>query len=141
MNIIDKKVVSFLAEHHLFTLATSRDNLPYTSNEFYAFDAESATFVFTSKEETKHIQDAHINNIVAGNVALETKNVAKVQGLQITGRMSQPQGERLKELKKLYIKTFSFAIFMDLDLWMVEMDSYKFTDNTLGFGKKLHWTR
>ena len=84
MNIIDKKVVSFLAEHHLFTLATSRDNLPYTSNEFYAFDAE---------------------------------------------------------LKKLYIKTFSFAIFMDLDLWMVEMDSYKFTDNTLGFGKKLHWTR
>ena len=141
MKKIDTKVLDFLDEHHLMTLATVRDNVPHTSNMFYAFDAETGSFIFTSKYDTKHVGDVKLYNVVACNVALETKNVSKVQGLQITGRMMQVDGERLKKNKKLYLKKFPFAVFVDLDLWVVEMDGYKFTDNTLGFGKKLLWTR
>ena len=30
---------------------------------------------------------------------------------------------------------------MPLNIWVVEPDFVKFTDNTLGFGKKLVWTK
>lgn len=138
---VDKKVVTFLAEHHLMTLATSCDNVPHTSNMFYHFDPASLCFIFTSKDETKHVADVLKNNKVAFNVALETKNVAKIQGLQMTGRMRRPEGDDLKNMKKLYLKAFPFAVVMDLDIWVIDLESYKFTDNTLGFGKKLLWER
>ncbi|MEG1553892.1 MAG: pyridoxamine 5'-phosphate oxidase family protein [Rikenellaceae bacterium] len=138
---IDKKVVTFLAEHHLMTLATTRDNIPHTANLFYHFDLESLCFIFTSQEETKHVKDVLKNNTVAMNVALETKNVAKIQGLQMTGHMRHPEGDDLKNMKKLYLKAVPLAVVMDLDIWVIDLDSYKFTDNTLGFGKKLLWNR
>lgn len=138
---VDKKVVTFLGEHHLMTLATACDNVPHTSNMFYHFDHETLCFIFTSKDETKHVADVTKNNKVAFNVALETKNVAKIQGLQMTGHMRRPIGEELKAMKKLYLKAFPFAVVMDLDIWVIDLESYKFTDNTLGFGKKLLWER
>ena len=140
-NKVDKKVTVFLKEHHLMTLATSRDNMPHTSNMFFCFDSERACFIFTSHDDTKHVQDVKLSMNVAGNVALETKNVAKVQGLQYTGTMKRPEGEDLKKSKKMYLKAFPFAVVMDLDIWELKMDYYKFTDNTLGFGKKLIWNR
>jgi uncharacterized protein YhbP (UPF0306 family) len=40
-----------------------------------------------------------------------------------------------------YIKEFPYAAVADLELWRLEADFMKLTDNTLGFGKKLIWQR
>jgi len=40
-----------------------------------------------------------------------------------------------------YLKRFPYAIAAKLDLWVLEMEYVKMTDNRLGFGTKLEWRR
>lgn len=135
---VDKKIERFIAKHHVLTLATATtQGEPYCCNCFYAYDASSATFIFTTDAATHHGQMMLANNRVAISIVLETRTVGKVQGLQITGRaLPAKDGDRMA-----YIKAFPYAAVADLSLWRVEADMMKLTDNTLGFGKKLIWQR
>ena len=135
---VDKKIESFIRKHHVLTLATATEQgEPYCCNCFYAYDTESAAFIFTTDTTTHHGQMMLSNSHVAASIVLETRTVGKVQGLQITGRALQAkEGDRLT-----YIKEFPYAAVADLSLWRVEADMMKLTDNTLGFGKKLIWQR
>ena len=82
MNIPEKRIVEFIHQHHVLTLATSVDNIPWCANCFYIYLEEENCFVFTSDDKTKHVQDVLINSMVAGSVVLETNTVGKIQGIQ-----------------------------------------------------------
>ena len=136
-----QKITTFLKEHHVITIATCEGSQPWCFNAFYVFDEEMQAFIFTSHENTRHVQEAQKNKTVAGSVVLETSNVAKVQGLQFAGNMLLCEGEMEKKANKLYIKRFPFATLTPKILWRIEISTAKMTDNTLGFGKKLTWDR
>ena len=136
-----KKITTFLKEHHVITIATCKDSQPWCFNAFYVFDEETQSFIFTSHDDTRHVQEALKNTTVGGSVVLETSNVAKIQGLQFTGNMLLCEGEMEKKVNRLYIKRFPFATLTPKTLWRIEISSAKMTDNTLGFGKKLTWDR
>jgi len=138
-NPINSKIIEFINEHHVFTLATSNQNRPYTCSCFYIYLESDNLFVFTSDRHTKHIKDVEQQNYVAGAVALETTMVGKIQGIQFTGPMHELNGEVLKRANKAYLKKFPIARLADLLLWGVEPNFIKMTHNRLGFGKKLIW--
>ena len=138
---IDQQIILFLNEHHLLTLATSQNNKPYCCNLFYVYDQVSNQLIFSTETKTKHAQDFITNTNVAGSVALETKNVSKIQGVQLLGTIQELKGERLKIAKEQYIKAFSYAASMDLHLWVMPLNFIKMTHNKLGFGKKLIWQK
>ena len=140
-NPIDPKIIEFINEHHVFTLATSNQNRPYTCSCFYIYLDKENLFVFTSDRHTKHIQDVGHQNYVAGAVALETTMVGKIQGIQFTGPMHELQGGILKTATKAYLKKFPIARLKDLLLWDIRPDFIKMTHNRLGFGKKLIWEK
>jgi uncharacterized protein YhbP (UPF0306 family) len=50
----------------------------------------------------------------------------------------EPGGEAARTA---YLLRFPFALAAKLDLWILEIDYVKMTDNRLGFGKKLEWRR
>ncbi|MBR2168797.1 MAG: pyridoxamine 5'-phosphate oxidase family protein [Alistipes sp.] len=135
---IDKKIEKFITSHHVLTLATSTtDGHPYCCNIFYAYNKQEGAFIFTSDDHTHHAQMMSNNPRVAASIVLETRIVGKVQGLQITGEVKRAvDGD-----KALYIKRFPYAAVADLQLWRMEADFMKLTDNTLGFGKKLIWQK
>ena len=55
MAAVDKKIERFIAKHHVLTLATATEQgEPYCCNCFYAYDAESAAFIFTTDVATHH---------------------------------------------------------------------------------------
>ena len=136
---VDKRIIEFINKHHVLTLATSKNNVPYCANCFYVYHKEKNMLVFTTDHETKHAQDALQQGAVAGSIVLETNVVGKIQGLQLQGKMYEPQDELLKEVKSRYLKRFPVAMLMKTHLWVVELQFLKFTDNRLGFGKKLFW--
>ncbi|MDD5570395.1 MAG: pyridoxamine 5'-phosphate oxidase family protein [Bacteroidales bacterium] len=141
MSDIDKKILNFIKKHHVFTLATSRDNKPYCSTMFYVFLEKEQMFVFTSDNDTKHIEDILVNKNVAGAIALETSIIGKIQGIQFTGKIEKCEGDFLNYAKKIYLKRFPVAVFAELNLWSINVDFIKLTDNRLGFGKKLIWEK
>ncbi|PKP20391.1 MAG: hypothetical protein CVU05_09200 [Bacteroidetes bacterium HGW-Bacteroidetes-21] len=135
----DKKIIEFIKKHHVLTLATAEENQPWCSNCFYAYLEKENLFCFTSDEHTRHVQHLKNNNKVAASIVLETKIIGKIQGLQLTGIVTEPEGELLKSVRNRFLKRFPYAILKDTTMWCLSPDFFKLTDNRLGFGKKLYW--
>jgi len=142
MNYPEQRIIDFIGEHHVLTLAIARDNIPYCASCYYAYLKEENQFVFTSDSDTRHIRDVigGKNWRVAGTIAFETKIVGKIRGIQFTGIIKSLEGSELTSARKGYLKRFPIARLMpDLHLWSLTPDFIKMTDNRLGFGKKLIW--
>ena len=131
---INERFVRFLRRHHVLTLATVAEGVPYCSNAF-CYDKERNLLVFTSDPATRHAQEMERNPRVAASVVLETKIVGRVQGLQLCGTAARAD----ETAKRAYLKRFPYAALAELTLWAIRPDYMKLTDNTLGFGKKLIW--
>ena len=138
---LDKQIISFVKKHHVLTLATFDGQQLYCSNVFYAYDVENNAFVFYSDDKTKHFADMKTNKNVAASIVLETKIIGKIQGLQLNGIATQPDEELKKRCHRIYIKRFPYAIISKADLWTLEINFAKYTNNVLGFGKKIIWKK
>jgi uncharacterized protein YhbP (UPF0306 family) len=138
--MVDKKIVKFFKKHHVLTIATTVDNEPWCANCFYVYMEEENALVFTTDLKTRHGQEFLKNPRVAGSVALETMIIGKICGIQFQGLISEPSGEMAVKSKNFYLKRFPVAMLMDTHLWVVNLTNIKYTDNRLGFGKKLIWT-
>jgi hypothetical protein len=131
-----KKIVTFIAEHHVMSLATSCEEELSACSLFYAYNAERKIFIFASSKDTKHIKHIVSNAKVAGNILLETQKVGEIKGLQFSGKCCEIQ-EKLLKLE--YFKNFPYALALNPTLWQIEVESFKLTDNSFGFGKKILW--
>jgi len=138
---MDKKIIDFINEHHVLTLATSVDDMPYVSNCFYIYLEEENLLICTSDKTTKHIKDVEQNSKVGVSIVLETKAVGKIQGLQISGIMTEAKDDLLRKCKKRYLIKYPYAILKLTTMWTIEINFAKLTDNRLGFGTKLIWRK
>jgi len=129
-----QKIETFINEHHVLALATLANNTPYICSVFYAYEKHNRCFIFASDEKTQHIQNILTYPNIAANIHLETKTIGKIQGLQISGICEKLQE---KELQKHYFKTFPYALALQPTLWKITPKQFKYTDNRLGFGKKI----
>jgi uncharacterized protein YhbP (UPF0306 family) len=143
MNHPEQRIIDFIGEHHILTVAVSRDNIPWCATCYYAYEQEQNRFIITSDHGTRHIRDVvEGSNIrVAGTIALETRLVGKIRGIQFAGEIRALDGQERDTARKRYLKRFPIARLMpELHLWSVVPDYIKMTDNRLGFGTKLIWT-
>lgn len=127
-------IEKFIAKHHLLTLATCNKDAVYCSSAFYVYDADLQSFIIASDTHTTHIQNALQNDKVAANIHLETKEIGKIEGLQIEGTLHRCDSA---SSKKLYFKRFPYAKALAPTLWELKVRRFKLTDNKLGFGKKI----
>jgi uncharacterized protein YhbP (UPF0306 family) len=149
------KIGGFVRRHHVMTVATvgagnradgadgesagGANSGAWVAHVFYAWLAGEGLFVFTTDTATRHGAEMAANSRVAAGVALETRTVGRVQGLQVEGRVRRAEGAELKSARAAYLRRFPYAVVAPLSLWLLEPTLMKLTDNTLGFGKKLIW--
>ena len=139
--MIDSRVIKFFRKHHVLTIATAVENEPWCANCFYVYLEEENALVFTTDNDTRHGKDFVKNPLVAGSVVLETMIIDKIRGIQFQGTVSEPHDDLLAKSKSAYLKRFPVAALMDTRLWIVKLTNIKMTDNRLGFGKKIIWTK
>jgi hypothetical protein len=135
----EHRIVKFIKKHHVLTLATCAENIPWCASCFYVFDEDHTTFIFTSEKDTRHIKEMENNKVIAGTIALETKITGKIRGIQFSGTVTELKNTDYKAARKKYIKRFPVAAFTKTPLWRINLNFIKMTDNRLGFGKKLIW--
>ena len=140
-NEIDERILSFLSEHTNLTLAVSENDHPYCANCFYSFSKKRNLLIFKSNPETTHITIALKNDKVAGTITPDKLDKTRIQGIQFIGKILHAKGDNLITAKNSYYKKYPFAIAFSGELWVIELHSIKFTDNKLGFGKKLGWKK
>ena len=139
----DTLILDFIKEHHVLTVAClSRDGGEiWCANAFYVYDLEEDVFIITSGEETLHVRLFGENPSVAGSVVLETEEIGKIRGLQFSGKVRRCEGGLFDRSRLKYLKRFPYAVFKRGEVWEIVPDVMKYTDNRLGFGKKLYWRR
>ncbi len=64
-----------------------------------------------------------------------------MRGVQVKGEMGRLEGQESEAARKAYRRRFPVARVLPAPVWEIRLDEIKVTDNTLGFGKKLHWLR
>ena len=140
--MIDSRILDFIGEHHVLTVAcASREGELWCANAFYVFDPQEEGFIITSEEKTRHAQLFLENPAVTGSVVLETETVGKIRGLQFSGTVRRCDGGLFDRCRLKYLKRFPYAVFKGGEVWLLRPDTMKYTDNRLGFGKKLFWQR
>jgi uncharacterized protein len=137
--MIDDRIVRFFKRHHVLTIATSADGIPWCANCFYVYLADENSLVFTTDGNTRHGREFAVNPRVSGSVVLETMVTGKIRGIQFSGKVAEPTGDLLDKARSSYLRRFPVATLMETRLWIVSLDYIKMTDNRLGFGKKLTW--
>lgn len=138
---MDDKIIYYIEENKVLTMATSCDDIPYVANCFYAFDRVNKILIFLSDTSTRHITEALKNKRVGGSIQNGVTTVAKIQGIQFTGEFIHPVPQTATRFYDIYYKRFPFAKAKPAPVWGIQLDWVKMTDNTLGFGKKLVWER
>lgn len=134
---LDARIARFVRKHHLLSVCTAKENKPYCASCFYAFIESSVVFVVATDATTTHGTQALENRYVAGTIATHTMIVGKIQGVQFSGEWREANTLE----REAYFKRFPYALAMTPRLWAIEITALKFTDNTLGFGKKLEFRR
>jgi len=136
---LHKRIKSLLRRHHLLSIATVSERGPWCASCFFAWDEESNSLIITTDPATRHGAEFRCNPEVAGTIALETKRIGRIRGAQFNGTVSEPEGDDLKRVRRIYLRRFPYAALVDLHLWTITLNYIKLTDNRLGFGKKIIW--
>ncbi|CAD7288859.1 hypothetical protein [Campylobacter suis] len=135
---LDERILKFLYSRQLLSLCVLDDMAkPYAFSAFYAFSENEISLVFASSDGSAHTQFMSKNNIASGTIALDTKIVAKIEGVQFCGEILRASDTE----SKIYFKKFAYAKIMDPTLYALKIEWLKYTNNTLGFGKKISWNR
>jgi uncharacterized protein YhbP (UPF0306 family) len=113
---------------------------PYCFSCFYAFDEERLLIYFKSGPNAHHSQFLFQNPMVAGTIQPDKLNSLAIKGIQFTGRILDANNELCSQANTVYHKRFPFALALAGEAWTLQPESIKMTDNTLRFGKKLHWS-
>ena len=101
---MDKKIVKYISDNKVLTLATSINDVPYCANCFYVFDEEMKVLIFLSDNETRHISEAVKNKNIAGTINTDVVTVAKIQGIQFTGEFINPTEQQEETFYSMYYK-------------------------------------
>ncbi|WP_105664876.1 YhbP family protein [Cronobacter dublinensis] len=134
-------ISQWLAKQHVVTYCVGREDALWCANAFYVYDRERVAFYLLSDTRSRHGEMAGRKARVAGTVNGQTKTVARIRGVQFAGELRLVEAPESEALRERYNRRFPVARVMSSPLWEIRLDEIKFTDNTLGFGKKLAWLR
>jgi hypothetical protein len=68
-------------------------------------------------------------------------NYLALKGIQFCGVVLDPTNVLCRCANVEYHKKFPFALAKSGEVYTIQLESIKFTDNTKGFGTKVHWKR
>jgi len=132
---VDKKIINFIQKHHVLSCAFLNKEKVHSISCFYLFANNPPRFIVASNTNTLHVKLANKNPNVSGTIHLETTQIGKIQGIQFNGTWTKASMEDAKS----YLKKYPYALPLNPKLWCINIKYIKFTDNTLGFGKKLEF--
>ncbi|XXD07963.1 YhbP family protein [Klebsiella sp. R445] len=131
----------WLSKQHVITWCVASEGELWCANAFYVYDSERVAFYLLSDDNTRHGRMSGPRAQVAGTVNGQPKTIARIRGVQFKGEIRRLSGDEEAAMRKRYISRFPVARMLPAPVWEIRPDELKFTDNTLGFGTKLHWLR
>jgi uncharacterized protein len=140
LTAIQPEILDLINSNKTATICCASNNKPYCFNCFYSVLEDEGCLVFKSSESTKHMQILSENNAIAGTIIPSEFSMTKIQGIQFEGSLIDKDGVASKATRSYYLR-FPFAVAMPGKLWVIELQTMKYTNTTNGIKHKLEWER
>lgn len=135
-------IAAFLKQNHVVSIAAAAGGDIWSACCFYVPDWEHTRLIVLTSLNTRHGRLMAANPKIAGTVAGQPDAVTKISGIQFTARARTIENDAdRKTALALFYKAHPVARAMKSDVWALELDSIKFTDNKLVFAQKTLWQR
>jgi uncharacterized protein YhbP (UPF0306 family) len=139
---MNKSIAQFIEKQKSCTICCVDEfGKPYCFSCFYEFNARQGFLYFKSSSKSKHCGILLNSPFVAGTILPDKLNVLVIKGIQFEGMVLPANHFLVEQASSFYYKKNPAALAVPGDIWIVEIDSIKMTDNTFGFGKKILWNR
>ncbi len=144
---LSQEIKSFLAAHHVMSLATYGAAGAHATNLFYACDG--LALIWVSEPDTQHSREIEADPRVAATVAPDYSDFAAIRGVQIAGvaRRILAADERMRHLAQLearypFLRQLAAGplklreAFARTAVYRLQPARIVLIDNTKGFGHK-----
>jgi uncharacterized protein YhbP (UPF0306 family) len=139
---MNETIVAFLKKQTCATVCSvDEEGKPWCFSCFYVFDPEEGLLYYKSAANTHHSALLKNNPLVAGTILPDKLNAMVVKGVQFEGVVLTADHPDAANATVRYYKQNPLAITIPGELWTVQLQHIKMTDSTLGFGKKIKWSR
>lgn len=138
-NPIPVDITKFLSKQTCVNICClDEENNPYCFTCFYHFDEGNNCLYFKSQMNTHHAKLLEKNGTIAGTILEDTLDKILLKGIQLTGKVKRNSMMDISASFKYHAK-YPIATTVPGDIWTVQLEVIKFTDNGQGFGHKTHW--
>jgi hypothetical protein len=144
---LERQIGTFLAAHHVMSLATVGSSGPHATNLFYGCDG--LALVWVSEPDTRHSLEIATDPRVAATVAPDYSDFAAIRGVQIAGtaRRIMAADDRMRHLAELetrypFLKQLATGpeklrqAYSRTAVYRLQPARIVLIDNTKGFGHK-----
>lgn len=139
---MNERISHFIAQHTCANICTLNENdTPYCFTCFFAYNSKEQLLLFKSSTDTTHSINILRNPVVAGTILPDKLNKMQIKGVQFEGTILPFDHPLAKQAATDYYLKNPMAVAVPGEVWTVQLQKLKYTDNTLGFGTKLHWVR
>ena len=114
---------------------------PYCFSCFYSYDGNESLLYYKSSADTSHSAILVKNPVVAGTIMPDKLSLLQIKGIQFEGIVLPRDHPLTKNASSYYHRKHPVALTMAGEIWTIQLNTIKFTDNTAGFGTKLCWSR
>ncbi len=160
----DEQIIKFLKKRHILSLCVSCDAklldldelafknaglcapnpaqniITHTNSCFYAYCEDLNALIIASSPRSAHIQIALQNPKICLNIALDTKIIGYIQGIQARAdffALSSLNQNSQKLCVRAYFVRYPYAISLNPTLYILKLTWLKYTNNALK--NKLIW--
>lgn len=141
-----RRVLDYLREHRVMTLATRGDAGPWAAAVFYVNDG--FTLYCLSRPATRHCTELARHPRVAATIQEDYSDWPQIRGVQLEGLACELDGDEASHARRLYGEKFPIVgrlaqapaaivdAFAKIRWYRVSPDRLYFVDNSLGFGHR-----
>lgn len=141
-HIMNEPILHFIEKQTCATVCcVDSNNHPWCFSCFYAVDAKNGLLLFKSSPGAFHVDILRSNPKVAGTILPDKLNKLLLKGLQFNGMVLADDHPHSEVASRIYLKRHPVAMAISGEIYCIRLDQVKFTDNALGFGKKIIWNR
>lgn len=139
---MNEQIVDFIKEQTVATICCiDAEALPYCFTCFYAFNIEEGLIYFKSSPNSKHSLLIRENATISGTILPDKLNKMAIKGVQFNGEVLDPKHLLCRNASFIYNKSHPLAIAIKGEIFTIRLSSVKFTDSSMGFGRKIIWER
>jgi len=139
---LNNDISSFIADNKIASICCiDSSNNPWCFHCFYVFDVKNQLLFFKSSTRSRHAALLSRNPVVSGSILPEKLEVLALKGIQFTGSVLNTAIPDQIDPELFYHKRLPLGLIKPGNVYCIQLETIKMTDNSKVFGKKSEWDR